>query len=101
VCSFVALIVVPLTPLYIRPFTTNHNYATATKGGFFPLVDALLGQKRLKALDVLIAGDDVSNKKPDPLIYNTARERLGLDAKNCVVIEVWFLCSIVVMFHYY
>ena len=59
----------------------------ATKGGFYPLVDALLGQERLKKLDVLIVGDDVEKKKPDPMIYNTARERLGLDATKCVVIE--------------
>jgi HAD superfamily hydrolase (TIGR01509 family) len=36
----------------------------------------------------VIAGDDVSAKKPDPMIYNTARERLGIDdAQKCVVIE--------------
>jgi len=41
------------------------------------LVDAVVGQDRLKKLDVVIAGDDVSEKKPHPMIYNTARERLG------------------------
>ena len=51
------------------------------------MVAALLGQERLKKLDVLIVGDDVEKKKPDPMIYNTARERLGLDATKCVVIE--------------
>ncbi len=59
----------------------------ATKGGFYPLVEALLGRDRLDKLDVLIVGDDVEKKKPDPMIYNTARERLGLDATKCVVIE--------------
>ena len=29
-------------------------------------------QERLAKLDVIIAGDDVSKKKPDPEIYNTA-----------------------------
>lgn len=29
----------------------------------------------------------MSAKKPDPLIYNTARERLGLSAHQCIVIE--------------
>ena len=37
--------------------------------------------------DVILAGDDVTKKKPDPLIYNMARERLGLPADRCVVIE--------------
>ena len=59
----------------------------ATKGGFYPLVESLLGQDRLDKLDVLIVGDDVERKKPDPMIYDTARERLGLDASKCVVIE--------------
>lgn len=36
----------------------------------------------------MAAGDDVTKKKPDPLIYNMARERLGgLPADRCVVIE--------------
>lgn len=47
------------------------------------------GRVRAQALNVVIAGDDVEFKKPDPQIYNVARERLGgLDALNCVVIEV-------------
>jgi HAD superfamily hydrolase (TIGR01509 family) len=37
--------------------------------------------------DVILAGDDVTKKKPDPLIYNMARERLGIPADRCVVIE--------------
>lgn len=37
---------------------------------------------------IMAAGDDVTKKKPDPLIYNMARERLGgLPADRCVVIE--------------
>ena len=34
-----------------------------------------------------MAGDDVTRKKPDPLIYNLARERIGLPAAKCVVVE--------------
>lgn len=61
--------------------------SAATKEGFLPLVQGLLGQSRLDALDVLIVGDDVPKKKPDPLIYTTASTRLGLDRSKCVVIE--------------
>jgi HAD superfamily hydrolase (TIGR01509 family) len=46
-----------------------------------------LGPERLAKLDCCILGDDVSAMKPDPLIYNTARERLGLPANKCVVVE--------------
>lgn len=34
-----------------------------------------------------VTGDDVSNKKPDPEIFLTAAERLGVDVSNCLVIE--------------
>jgi beta-phosphoglucomutase-like phosphatase (HAD superfamily) len=41
------------------------------------LVDAVVGQERLAKLDLVIAGDDVSQKKPHPMIYDLARQRLG------------------------
>ena len=41
----------------------------------------------MRRFDVILAGDDVTRKKPDPLIYNMARERLGLPADRCIVIE--------------
>ncbi|MBI1317971.1 MAG: HAD-IA family hydrolase [Candidatus Hydrogenedens sp.] len=37
--------------------------------------------------DVLIYGDMVTHKKPDPEIYLTAMAALGLSADDCVVIE--------------
>ena len=55
--------------------------------GFEKVVDAVVGQERLAKLDVIIAGDDVSNKKPHPEIYNVAAERLGLPNDRCVVVE--------------
>lgn len=47
----------------------------------------MVGKERLAKFDIIMAGDDVSKKKPDPMIYNLARERLGLPADKCVVIE--------------
>ena len=46
-----------------------------------------LGEERQSKLDVCILGDDVSEKKPDPMIYNVARERIGLEKEQCVVVE--------------
>ena len=46
-----------------------------------------MGQERLARLDVVIAGDDVTHKKPDPEIYNLAAARLGVDKSRCVVVE--------------
>lgn len=61
--------------------------SAATKAGFVKIVDAVVGQERLSKLDVVMAGDDVTEKKPHPMIYNTAKDRLGLSSDNCVVIE--------------
>ena len=36
---------------------------------------------------VYITGSDVKNKKPDPELFVTAAQRLGLDPRVCVVIE--------------
>mmetsp|Transcript_10213 Transcript_10213/g.15274 ORF Transcript_10213/g.15274 Transcript_10213/m.15274 type:complete len:472 (-) Transcript_10213:116-1531(-) len=58
-----------------------------SKEGFVKVVDAVVGQDRLSKLDVVMAGDDVTRKKPDPLIYNLAKEKLGIDNSKCVVVE--------------
>ena len=40
-----------------------------------------------QGLDVFLGGDDVERKKPDPSIYTTAADRLGVQPSECVVIE--------------
>ncbi|KAG2424274.1 hypothetical protein HXX76_014652 [Chlamydomonas incerta] len=61
--------------------------SAATKAGFDKVVNSVVGRERLAKFDVILAGDDVTKKKPDPLIYNMAREWLGVPADRCVVIE--------------
>ena len=51
------------------------------------MVNSIVGPDRLSRLDVVMAGDDVTKKKPDPLIYNLAGEKVGLPSSKCVVIE--------------
>jgi len=51
------------------------------------VIDILLGRQRKKHFKGIYAGDIVSKKKPDPEIYLLARDRLGIDPKECVVIE--------------
>lgn len=51
------------------------------------VVERLLGPERKDKFGAILAGDVVSRKKPDPEIYNLARERLSLDAAQCVVVE--------------
>jgi len=47
----------------------------------------LLGPERKKWFDIVLAGDVVAKKKPNPEIYVLARERLGLSGQDCVVVE--------------
>jgi HAD superfamily hydrolase (TIGR01509 family) len=61
--------------------------SASTKAAVTKVLDVVLGQDRRERLDVCILGDDVSKLKPDPLIYTTAAERLGIDPSNCVVVE--------------
>ena len=64
------------------------SHLAATKTAAHTLSNELNDFRRLAKLDVIIAGDDVSAKKPDPMIYNTARDRLGIqDPERCVVVE--------------
>ncbi|KAJ1438393.1 HAD-like domain-containing protein, partial [Ochromonadaceae sp. CCMP2298] len=61
--------------------------SAATRAGFEKVVDTLVGQERLSLMDVIIAGDDVTDKKPHPMIYLKAASTLGLQASQCVVVE--------------
>ncbi len=47
----------------------------------------LFGANRKAWFEIVLAGDVVKKKKPDPEIYNLARQRLKLEARDCVVIE--------------
>jgi HAD superfamily hydrolase (TIGR01509 family) len=51
------------------------------------LVERLLGPERKARFGLILAGDVVSKKKPDPEIYNLALQRLDFEPKECVVIE--------------
>eukprot|EP00978_Attheya_sp_CCMP212_P048780 scaffold574189_cov47-Attheya_sp.AAC.1 len=61
--------------------------SASTKAAVTKVLDVVLGPERRAKLNVCILGDDVSKLKPDPLIYVTAAERLGIDADRCVVVE--------------
>lgn len=62
--------------------------SASTKGSALKVLDVCLGAKRVQSLNVCILGDDVSEKKPSPMIYNEARKRLGIkDSRKCAVIE--------------
>jgi HAD superfamily hydrolase (TIGR01509 family) len=47
----------------------------------------LMAAKRKAFFEVVLAGDVVAKKKPNPEIYNLAKQRLGVEGQDCVVIE--------------
>ena len=47
----------------------------------------LFGPERKAKFEFVHAGDVVSKKKPDPEIYELAKQTLGLPARECVVVE--------------
>ncbi len=47
----------------------------------------LFGPERKAKFEFVLAGDVVSRKKPDPEIYNLAKQSFRLPASDCVVIE--------------
>ena len=47
----------------------------------------LLGPERKAHFSEILAGDVVSNKKPNPEIYNLASQRLDVEPSECVVVE--------------
>ena len=47
----------------------------------------LMGPERKNRFEFVLAGDIVSRKKPDPEIYELAKQRLSLPESECIVIE--------------
>jgi len=62
--------------------------AIATSGQAAKQLPVIEGTKlKLEWFDVIITGDVVTRKKPDPQIYLLAAQKLGLPPQRCIVIE--------------
>jgi len=61
--------------------------STSNEKAVHLIVDKLLGPERKERFQAILAGDVVPRKKPDPGIYNLAREKLDLKPEDCMVIE--------------
>ncbi|XP_057970603.1 haloacid dehalogenase-like hydrolase domain-containing protein At4g39970 [Malania oleifera] len=61
--------------------------SAATKSSVILCLENLIGIERFQGLDCFLAGDDVQKKKPDPSIYLTAANRLGISGADCLVVE--------------
>ncbi len=60
---------------------------TTSNAAFIDAVLDLFGPQRKAAFEFVHAGDVVARKKPDPEIYHLATRSLGLNPRDCVVIE--------------
>lgn len=60
---------------------------TTSNPKFIDAVLDLFGPERKAKFDFVHAGDVVSRKKPDPEIYELAKQTLGLPTHECMVIE--------------
>jgi len=61
--------------------------STSNEKSVHTVVERLLGPPRKVKFELILAGDVVAKKKPDPEIYRLALERLGLRPTQCVVVE--------------
>ncbi|MCX8036909.1 MAG: HAD family hydrolase [Candidatus Sumerlaeia bacterium] len=61
--------------------------STSNERAVHTVLATMLGPERKARFAAVLAGDVVKKKKPDPEIYHLARERLGVQSAECVVIE--------------
>lgn len=60
---------------------------TTSRGNIEALLASALGQDWADHFAVIVAGDEVSRKKPDPDVYLEVLSRLRLEGSECVAIE--------------
>lgn len=58
---------------------------TTSRGNLASLLDRAFGGADW--FEVLVCGEDVTAKKPDPEAYHVALKRLGLSARDCLAVE--------------
>ena len=52
------------------------------------VVDKILSEKKIKTyFDVVVTADEVNKPKPNPEIFLSVAKKLGVDQKDCIVIE--------------
>ena len=80
-------------PLFVHEFALSNlkamNYKLAVASNSIRnTVEVMMQMARLdNYFDQLISASDVAKPKPDPAMYHTAIEKLGLTPQNCLVVE--------------
>lgn len=60
---------------------------TTSRANLQVLLTSTLGASALDRFAVIVCGEDVARKKPDPEAYRLALARLGLGAGHCIAVE--------------
>lgn len=60
---------------------------TGSRGWVEPLLEGLLGRDRLSRIALMITGEDVTRKKPDPEAYTLALSKLRVSPEEALAIE--------------
>ncbi|MCW2600708.1 MAG: putative hydrolase [Frankiales bacterium] len=79
-------VLMPGVPELLAALRDAHVPMALVSSSYRVLVDAVL-RHDLAAFDVTVAGDEVGHGKPHPEPYLTAAALLGVDPRNCVVLE--------------
>jgi beta-phosphoglucomutase-like phosphatase (HAD superfamily) len=61
--------------------------STSAEASVRAILEFAVGRERADRFDLLLAGDVVARKKPDPAIYLLALERLAADPADVLVVE--------------
>jgi HAD superfamily hydrolase (TIGR01509 family) len=61
--------------------------SNASRRTLDPVLEYSLQPELRSAIEVIASGEEVSHKKPHPMLYQLAMERLGLSASQCIAVE--------------
>lgn len=61
--------------------------SNASRRTLDPVLQHSLRDELADAIEVVASGDDATAKKPDPMLYRLALDRLGLTPRDCVAVE--------------
>lgn len=60
---------------------------TGTRSWVLPLLDKICARSSLEAFEVVVTGDDVRDRKPDPEAFFLALDRMKLESADVVIVE--------------
>ncbi len=71
--------------VYLRE--NNYKIAVASSSDIVHIENNLEKTNLRGFIDIVASGEEVENSKPEPDVFLLAAKRLGVEAKNCVVLE--------------